>query len=74
MLFQGKLQRARRLQRRNRGLDEDPDAPVKEEEPVELERGDFFAMLVSSFVMIFLPAIGVLLGIVALTCLFFHLF
>ncbi len=41
---------------------------------MELERGDFFAMLVSSFVMIFLPAIGVLLGIVALTYLFFHLF
>ena len=75
MLLQERLNRARRTQRYKAGLDEDLGANVREkEERIELEKGDAFAMLLASFLTIFLPAV-VVLGILALVgCLFFHVF
>ncbi len=81
MLFQGRFDRARRLQRRQRGLDaeegtgeesfEEPFVPERPEERIELERGDLFAMLVAALYTVFLPAFGVLALVVALAWLFF---
>ena len=63
MMFQKKFDRARKLQRQQRGLDDPERMRHREQEDMKLERGDFFAMIVSSFFMIFLPAIFVLCGI-----------
>lgn len=72
MLFQKKFNRARKLQRRKRGLDENSDLPEKWEEEVKLERGDFFAMLVAAFYTIFLPALLIMGGIILVAMLFFR--
>ena len=75
MAWETKFQRARRAQRQALGLDEEQNEKrQRESENIKLEKGDLPAMLVSSFVMLFLPAVGVLLGLVFLIFLLFGLF
>ena len=75
MAWDNKIQRARRAQRQALGLDEEQDEKRRREsEEIKLEKGDLPAMLASSFVMLFLPAVGVLLGLVFLIFLLFGLF
>ena len=75
MAWENKFQRARRAQRQALGLDEEQDEKRRREsENIKLEKGDLPAMLVSSFVTLFLPAVGVLLGFVLLIYLLFGLF
>ena len=85
MLFQGRLDRARNLQRRQRGLPEEGkeaenEEGLSEELPIEkpslreeMEKGDLFAMIVAGLLSVFLPAAAVL-GLLAGFCylLFFH--
>ena len=75
MAWDNKIQRARRAQRKALGLDEEQDEKrQRERENIKLEKGDLPAMLASSFVTLFLPAVGVLLGFVLLIYLLFGLF
>jgi hypothetical protein len=86
MLFRKRFDRAREYQRHVRGLDKEEDQkkdevpeeedlrPPKQEEKVKLERGDTFAMLLAAFYTLFLPALGVLLLVIAVAYLFFRLF
>ena len=76
MLFQSRIDRARRLQRELRGLDKseaeadekegDPEA-IDIEEPTirdEMEKGDMAAMLLAGLLSVFLPAAAVLAAVV----------
>ena len=81
MLFRGRFDRARSLQRRQRGLGEEKESgqaaedylPEKPEPRIELERGDLLAMILAALYTVFLPAIGVLALVVGLAwLLFFH--
>ena len=77
MLFQHRLDRARDLQRRQRGLDKEPAEPEAEdlrETPAlheEMEKGDLPAMLLAGFLTVFLPAVAVLGLVVGVACLLF---
>ena len=84
MLFQGRLDRARKLQRSLRGLPEKEGGKRAEdgaeefavEEPKlkdEMERGDLFAMLVAALYTVFLPAAGILALVVGIAYLLFSL-
>jgi hypothetical protein len=75
MLFEGKFQRARRVQREATGLDkEEEQERRRQQEEEKPEKGDWFAMLFSAFYMLFLPAVGILGAIVALAYLILGLF
>lgn len=84
MIFQRKFNRAREYQRHVQGLDKEEEKKTenhteeslrpKQEEKVKLERGDTFAMLFAAFYTLFLPALGVLLLVIAIAFLFFRLF
>lgn len=75
MLFRSKFDRARRTQRYKAGLDEDLSVNVREqEEKIELEKGDGFAMVLAAFLTIFLPAVAVLALLVLIGCLFLRVF
>ena len=77
MLFQHRLDRARDLQRRQRGLDKEPaneEAEDLRETPAlheEMEKGDLPAMLLAGFLTVFLPAVAVLGLVVGVACLLF---
>ncbi len=86
MLFQKRLDRARNLQRRQRGLpelgEENKSVSPDEEELVEIERpspademekGDMFALMLSGFLTIFLPAALILTALALLVCWMFGL-
>lgn len=74
MLFHGRYDRARRVQREASGLDQEEEQKRREEQPEEkLEKGDMAAMLFSSFFTLFLPAVGVLTAVVLLSMLLFRL-
>jgi hypothetical protein len=86
MLFQKRLDRARNLQRRQRGLpelgEENKSVSPNEEELVEIERpspademekGDMFALMLSGFLTIFLPAALILTALALLVCWMFGL-
>ena len=79
MLFQHRLDRARDLQRRQRGLDKEPvelEAEDLRETPAlheEMEKGDLPAMLLAGFLTVFLPAVAVLGLVVGVACLLFGL-
>ena len=86
MLFQKRLDRARNLQRRQRGLpelgEENKSVSPNEEELVEIERpspademekGDMFALMFSGFLTIFLPAALILTALALLVCWMFGL-
>ena len=76
MLFQSRIDRARRLQRELRGLDKPEDEAEEkegalEELPIEkptirdeMEKGDMAAMLLAGLISVFLPAAAVLAAIV----------
>jgi hypothetical protein len=85
MLFQGRFERARSLQRRLRGLPEDGTEAVNEEDrsgemPIEkpsireeLEKGDLFAMILAGILSVFLPAAAILAAMIGVCyLLFFH--
>ncbi len=75
MLFEGRLQRARRVQREATGLDKEEEQERRRQQPEEkTEKGDLFAMLFSAFYMLFLPAIAVLGAVVGLAYLILGLF
>ena len=82
MLFQGRLDRARRLQRAQRGLSQEGDrarepgeadvpGPERPAPREEMEKGDLFAMLLAGLLTVFLPAAGILALVVGLACLLF---
>ncbi len=74
MLFGKRFERARELQRRATGLDKPEEQARREQQEEEkLEKGDWFAMLFSSFYMLFLPAVAVLSLLVLIVCLIFGL-
>ena len=79
MLFQHRLDRARDLQRRQRGLDKEhanEEAEDLRETPAlheEMEKGDLPAMLLAGFLTVFLPAVAVLGLVVGVACLLFGL-
>ena len=86
MLFQKRLDRARNLQRRQRGLpelgEETKSVSPDEEELVEIERpspademekGDMFALMLSGFLTMFLPAALILTALALLVCWMFGL-
>ena len=79
MLFQHRLDRARDWQRRQRGLDKEPEELEGEdlrETPAlheEMEKGDLPAMLLAGFLTVFLPAVAVLGLVVGVACLLFGL-
>ena len=79
MLFQHRLDRARDLQRRQRGLDKEPaelEAEDLRETPAlheEMEKGDLPAMLLAGFLTVFLPAVAVLGLVVGAAFLLFGL-
>ena len=74
MLFQKRYERARDAQRRASGLDKPEEQERRQQQEEEkLEKGDWFAMLFSSFYMLFLPAVGVLGLMVLIACLLFRL-
>jgi hypothetical protein len=86
MLFQKRLDRARNLQRRQRGLpelgEENKSVSPDEEELVEIERpspademekGDMFALMLSGFLTMFLPAALILTALALLVCWMFGL-
>ncbi len=86
MLFQKRLDRARNLQRRQRGLpelgEENKSVSPNEEELVEIERpspademekGDMFALMLSGFLTMFLPAALILTALALLVCWMFGL-
>ena len=72
MLFQNRFNRARNLQRRQRGLPEEGkeaenEEGLTEEMPIEkpslseeMGKGDLFAMILAGFISVFLPAAAVL--------------
>lgn len=85
MLFQGRFDRARSLQRRQRGLPEEGEEAENEEGlsdqlPIEkpsireeMERGDLFAMIAAGMISVFLPAAAILAAVIGLCyLLFFH--
>ena len=75
MQYESKFRRARRAQRIAMGLEDgEQSGEKKQEEPAKLGKGDLFAMLLSSFYTLFLPAAGVLLLFVLLIFLIFGLF
>ena len=75
MLFEGKMQRARRVQREATGLDQEEEQERRRQQPDEkLEKGDLFAMLFSAFFTLFLPAAAVLGAVVGLAYLILGLF
>lgn len=74
MIFEGRFNRARKTQRYNSGMEEDLNIDVHEhEEKIKLEKGDFVSMLLASFYTLFLPAVAVLIVILAIALLFFRL-
>jgi hypothetical protein len=73
MQFDSKIRRARRAQRKALGLDEKDIPQSAQEEPVELEKGDLSAMLISAFFTLFLPAAAVLCGFALLILLLVNL-
>ena len=85
MLFQNRFNRARNLQRRQRGLPEEGkeaenEEGLTEEMPIEkpslseeMGKGDLFAMILAGFVSAFLPAAAVLAAVAGISyLLFFH--
>ena len=74
IIFNSKYEKARKLQRRDRGLDEDLDIEIEEDFLQETEKGDVFAMIVAAFGTIFVPVLLILLGIVAVGLLFVQVF
>ena len=75
MMYEKRLERARKLQREQRGLDEEYHGEKLYEPSLEdeLEKGDMFALVVSA-IFTFLPiAIIALLGMILLACLFFRI-
>jgi len=78
MLFEGRIKRARRLQREQRDLPEDESTPTEdaiERPPLreEMEKGDLFAMLVAGLYTVFVPAAAILLLMVGVAyVIFFH--
>lgn len=74
MLFEEKFKRARRVQREASGLDREEEQERRRlQEEEKLEKGDWFALLLSSFYTLFLPAVAVLGVMLLLACLFFRL-
>ena len=71
-LFEKRLERARALQRERRGLtdEEQPEQQLSE----QIEKGDMFAMLLSSLLTLFLPAVLVLLALALFVCFLFGVF
>ena len=83
MLFQSRLDRARKLQRSLRGLPENEKQGGKDHAEMpevdlpsmkdEMEKGDFFAMLVAALYTVFLPAAAILALTVGIAYLLFSL-
>ena len=81
MMFQGKLERARKLQREQAGLRDEPDYSEyngeKLYEPTiedTMEKGDMFALMVSGVLTILPIAVIALAVTVGVGFLFFRLF
>lgn len=69
MLFQSKIDRAMALQRERSGRNDEqqPEQDLSE----QMEKGDLFAMLLSSLFVLVLPASLVLIALVFVACLLF---
>ena len=74
-MYEKKLDRARKLQREQRGLDEEYHGEKLYDPSIEdeLEKGDMFALVVSAFFTFIPIAIIALVGMVLLACLFFRI-
>lgn len=75
MMYEKRLERARKLQREQRGLEEEYNGEKLYEPSLEdeLEKGDMAALVVSA-ILTFLPiAIVALVGMILLACLFFRI-
>ena len=74
MLFEKRFQRARRVQREATGLDREEEQERRRQQDEEkLEKGDWLAMLLSSFLTLFRPAVGILGLLVLIAYLLFGL-
>lgn len=84
MLFQQRLDRARQLQRQQRGLTGDEDRqegcfddsgawqePERPDISDELEKHDMLALMLSGMLAVFLPAALILAALALLACLLF---
>ncbi len=75
MMYEKRLERARKLQREQRGLEEEYNGEQLYEPSLEdeLEEGDMPALVISA-ILTFLPiAIIALVGMILLACLFFRI-
>ena len=68
-MFEKRLDRARALQREQRGLtgDEKPEEDLS----AQMEKGDMLAMLAASFFTLFLPASLILIALALFVCFLF---